>query len=380
MSASTQTADVVVIGGGIVGLSAAWRLAQRGVRVVLLERRRCGRAASAAAAGVLAPASWQRRDPAVQFQRASLAMFRRFCEEVRDASGVDPHYVNCGGMELLFDDQRYRMTRSEAESARDIPGPDGGPVLRLLSPEEARQREPGIVPDILGARLCTFTSQVRNVRLLRGLIAAAQAAGVRIEERSEVTAIRFGGDRVAGAETAQGLFAAPRVVLCAGAWTSRIAGPPAEATPVYPVRGQVAKVRLPAPVSSHVVKHRKCYLVPRGDGSVIIGSTEEHEAGFDRRTTAEGIGGLLTQATRLLPPIARAVFVRAWAGLRPGTPDRRPYLGPVPGLDGLIAATGHFRTGIGLAPLTAEVVADIVVRGRTDHDVSRFAPSRELRV
>jgi glycine oxidase len=126
-----------------------------------------------------------------------------------------------------------------------------------------------------------------------------------------------------------------------------------------------------------IVKHRKCYVVPRSDGHVLVGSTEEHESGFDCSTTDEGVQHLLRESRRLVPALEKAEFVRAWAGLRPGTPDRRPYIGPVPGCEGLIAATGHFRTGFGLTPLTAEVVADLVLGGCTKHDISRFQPGRK---
>jgi glycine oxidase len=135
---------------------------------------------------------------------------------------------------------------------------------------------------------------------------------------------------------------------------------------------------MPPGVPRCVVKHRKCYVVPRRDGHVLVGSTEEHDAGYDDSTTNAGVRHLLRECRRLLPTLEQAEFVRAWAGLRPGTPDRRPYIGPVPDHAGLIAATGHFRTGFGLAPLTADVVADLILRGRTNRDVSRFAPGRSF--
>ncbi len=376
MASERTTSDVLVIGGGVIGLAVAWRLARGGLSVVLLEKGSVGREASWASAGVLAAGNWQRKDPLVRFQRKSLAMYPTFCAEAAGASGIDPEYVRCGSLELLFDEQQFRMAQAEVDAAVDYRDADGAPILRLLTPREARSIEPRLSGEILGAKLCTFNAQVRNPRLLRALAAAAVAAGTRIVEGCEVTGLLRDGDRVRGVRSTQGDREAGHTVLCAGAWSSAIDATAGAHIPVLPVRGQIALLKASVAWPPRMIKHRKSYVVPRADGHILVGSTQEHESGFDAGTTAEGVGYVLSQAQRMVPPIGQAAFVQAWAGLRPGTPDRRPYIGPVPGSEGLIAATGHFRTGLGLAPLTAEVVADVIVRGRTAEDVSLFQPGR----
>jgi glycine oxidase len=373
-----HTSDAVVIGGGIIGLAVAWRLAREGLSVTLVEKGSVGRRASWAAAGVLAAGNWQRRDPLVEFQRASLRMYPAFCAEAAEVSGTDPEYVNCGSLELLFEEQRFRMAQAEVDAAMPYRDARGEPVLRLLTAREAKEMIPTLTGEILAAKHCTFNSQVRNPRLLRALAAAARSAGTEIVEDSEVTGLQRQGTRVVGVRSTRDDFAAARTVLCAGAWSSQIDTELERQARVYPVRGQIALLQTAPGELRHMVKHRKSYLVPRKDGQVLVGSTEEHDSGFDSGVTADGVGRVLQQAERMVPPLGRATFVQAWAGLRPGTPDRRPYIGPVPGLDGLITATGHFRTGLGLAPLTAEVVADLVLRGVTKHDISLFQPGRGI--
>ena len=376
MAADRQTSDVLVVGGGIIGLSVAWRLAQRGMSVALLERDRIGGSASWAAAGVLAAGAWQRRDAAVEFQRKSLRLYPRFCAEVAEASGIDPEYANCGSIELLFEEQKLRMALVETDAAEAYLDFENKPVLRLLTPADARQIEPKVTANCLGAKLCSFTSQVRNPRLLRALAIAARAAGARIIEGCEASALRRDGERIVGVHTRQGDFSAKTTVLCAGAWSSQVDPQIETSMPVHPVRGQIVLLHMQPSSLQCIIRHRKAYVVPRLDGHILIGSTVEPDAGYDVNCTAEGIAILLDQARRMVPPLASARFVQTWAGLRPGTVDRRPYIGPVPGCDGLIAATGHYRTGLGLAPLTAEVVADLVIHGRSAYDLRPFQPGR----
>lgn len=370
------SSDVLVIGGGIIGLSIAWRLGREGLSVTLLERGALGREASWSAAGVLAAGNWQRTDPLVRFQRESLRMYADWCATIAEAGGLDPEYRRCGTLELLLNEQQFRMALAEADVAEALPFAEDGPVLRLLTPAEAREIEPRLAGHILGAKLCTFNAQVRNPRLLKALAAAATRTGVRLVEGCPVTGLVRQASRITGAHTPIGRFAAGHTVLCAGAWSAGLDDELGRLMPVYPVRGQIALLRTAPGPRTCILKHRKWYAVPRLDGLMLIGSTEEHDSGFQTSTTAQGVAHLLSTTRALLPPIGEAQFVAAWAGLRPGTPDRKPYIGPVPDHDGLIAATGHFRTGLGLAPLTAEVVADLILRGRTDWDISLFRPGR----
>lgn len=375
----SATSGVIIVGGGVIGLSIADRLARNDVRVTLFERGRCGREASWAAPGVLKPSNPNRRGPMQKLQRASLEMMAGFCADLHERTGIDPEYSQCGSIELLFDDQRYRMALSE-ERAGERDGlrmPDGRAWWTVVTPVEARALEPAVSADCRGALLCWFSAQVRNPRLLKALIAACNSGGVDIQENAPVTGLLVDNQRVIGVTTYDGPVTADRVVLCAGAWSSEIDPALRQAVPTHPVRGQVVLLDASSTEGgrfSRIVLRKDCYLVPRSDGLVLVGATVEPESGFDRRTTAAGVNRLMHDALTLVPALADAKVAALWAGLRPGTPDRRPHIGPVPGLDGLIAATGHYRTGLALAPVTAEIVTDFILGDRCDRDLSLCRP------
>ncbi len=377
----SATSDIVIIGGGIIGLSVADRLAGAGAGVTVLERGTCGRESSWAAAGVLKPGNPNRRGPMQQLHRDGLDMFPEFCADLRERSGIDPEYLACGSLELLFDDQRFRMARSEerAGAERGMLMPDGQSEWQMLAVDDARELEPLVAGDCRGVLLNRFSAQVRNPRLLQALIKVCRARGVRILEKTPATGLALEGDRVTGVLTEAGPIPTGRVVVCAGAWSSQIAPALTQTVPTSPVRGQV--VLLDASGASHarfehIVTRKGCYLVPRSDGLVLVGATVEHESGFDRRTTAAGVSRLMQDALSLVPGLADAGVAAMWTGLRPVTPDRRPVVGPVPGVKGLLAATGHYRTGLALAPVTAEIVADLVLHGGSERDASVCLPER----
>jgi glycine oxidase len=377
----SATGKVVVVGGGIIGLSVADRLAREGVAVTVLERGVCGRESSWAAAGVLKPSNPNRRGPMQELQRASLAIFADYCADLRERTGVDAEYRQCGSIELLFDDQRYRMARSEERAGAEqaLITADNQPEWQMLTVVEARELEPCLAEECLGALLCRFSAQARNPRLLRALVKACLNNGVQIREHTAAAGLATSGSRVSGLQPDDGTVAADAVALCAGAWSSQLDRRLEALTPVHPVRGQVVLLDASDAAGArfeHIVDRKGCYLVPRSDGLVLVGATVEPESGYDRRATAAGVQGLMTSALSLVPGLAEAGVVGVWAGLRPGTPDRRPFLGQVPGVEGLVAATGHYRTGLALAPVTAEVVADLVLRGSTSRDISRCQPGR----
>jgi glycine oxidase len=375
----SQHSDVVIIGGGIIGLSAAYRLAKEGLRVSVLERGLCGRESSWAGAGVLQCGSWHRKDPLVHLLRESLHRYPDYVGELRERTGIDPQFVKCGSFELLLEDQQYRMAASEVRAAEAYRESYGFGVLEMLTPQEALAQEPNINPDILGVQYCAVTCQVRNPPLMEALRAACLPEKTRIVEHCQVLGLSRTAGRVTGVRTTRGDYPTGHVVLAAGSWSALIDADVGKSAPVYPVRGQIVLLEMRERPFTHIVERGKCYMVPRLDGRIVIGATEEHESGFEKRNTAEGINNLLTLSQRLVPCLAGATLERTWSGLRPGTPDRGPYIGPVPGAEGLIAACGHFRSGLILAPLTAEIMVDLIVRGRTDRDLSRYAPGRQIR-
>ena len=209
------------------------------------------------------------------------------------------------------------------------------------------------------------------------------ALGVRIEEGCEVRALLKDGERVLGVQTQQGEASADvtadATVLCAGAWSSQLDPLLAEHMPVHPVRGQILLLKMPDPPIRHIIslEEEHFYMVARDDGHVLVGSTEEHDSGFNNRNTAQAVARLSALAIKYVPILSGASVVRTWAGLRPGTPDRRPFLGFVPGLSNFIAATGNFRTGLATAPIVADIVADLLQRGMCHYNLAKAAPGRK---
>ena len=373
----SSTHDVIVIGGGVIGLAVARRLAIDGLRVVLMERGLCGAEASWAGAGIIAPCNPHRDDPLHDLQDRSVRQYADFCAALHEDTGIDPEYDLCGELKLARTPDTLGILRSDAKVGASLTLSDGSPAYRFLSPEQARELEPVIAADTLGGIECRQVASVRNPRLLRALRGSCVKHGALIREACEVCDLIVDASRVTGVVLQGGDRAlAGRVILCAGAWSATVDQRLADVVPVHPVRGQVVLMKLPERTFRHVIGRGKQYLVPRRDGHVLLGSTEEPEAGFSKRTTAEGISSLTEMALSVVPSLADATVVASWAGLRPGTPDGQPHLGPVPGFDGLIAATGHRRAGLTLAPATADVVAAFVQEKPYDLDLSRCAPGR----
>jgi glycine oxidase len=354
--------DVIVLGGGIAGCATALELAMRGARVTLLEAEQPGVRATGASAGMLAPQyEAGGPDPAFMLGIRARAEYGAFVRVVEELSEWPVGYRQDG---MLV------ANRSEAESshARASLGWQAELGLRgaILSPEEALALHPGLSPEVPSWQWLPDEAQVDAQRLAVALGPAVQAAGGRLKLGEAVTEIVAGGGRVSGVRTASGdVHAADTVVLAAGAWSGGIAGLPRR-LPVRPVRGQILRLR-PAAVPGWplVATHDARYLVPRENGTVLVGSTME-DVGFDDTVTDEARLVLAEHAAALVPSLADAPIIERWAGLRPLTPDGWPILGPEPRLPGLFYATGHGRNGILLGPLSGRVVADLVLQGASD--------------
>ncbi len=378
MSDSDHTRDVVIIGGGIIGLSIAWHLASEDARVVVCDAGRCGRAASWAGAGILHPGSAARSDPLAQLRRASAAMYPDFAATLRDASGIDAGYERCGVLDLITDDNQQAAAERELKAAGGQTLDDGRPRLLRVDREDLERMVPGIDRRVRGALYVRDAAQVRNPRLLAALIAACRARGVEIREQAPVCEILRERGRICGVRTPAGRIVSGHVVLAAGAWSSLI--PELPAIRVHPVRGQIVLLEQQPRPFVPILQSGKHYLVPRPDGLILVGSTEEPNAGFDATPTTDGVRKLAELAVRFVPSLRAARFVRAWAGLRPATPDHRPLLGPVEGCQGLWVATGHFRSGVVLAPVTGRLISDWIARGTSGIDVplEPFDPARRV--
>jgi glycine oxidase len=368
--------DVAVIGGGIVGLSVAWRAQQRGLRTVVLERAAIARGATHVAAGMLAPVSEARTaEPDVlRLGRASLARYPAFLEELAAACGGDPGYLPCGTLAVARDrDEAEALDRLLAEREAL-----GLPVERLRA-SDARRREPALAPTLRLALWIPDDHAVDPRRLAAALAAAFERADGTLRERAPVARILLAGEeRVEGIELSDGeRIAVDQVVVAAGAQAGALDGLPAHArVPLRPVKGQTLRLRDPAGpgLLTHVIRMQPGYLVPRGDGRYVLGATME-EQGFDTTVTAGAVFELLRDASELVPGVAELAIEELVAGLRPATPDNAPVLGPG-ALAGLQWAVGHFRHGILLAPITAELLSASLAGEQPPPLAAPFAATR----
>ena len=364
-------AEVCVIGAGLIGLASARELALRGATVRIFDARTPARAASWAGAGMLAPYSEAGSDSAMlELCIRSLQMYPAFVDELREATGFDPHFRRDGTIELAEDAEHATRLREHAH-ALCLRGVDAA----FKDEAQIRELEPALEGAPFGGSFIADEAQVDNRRLGRALLAACAKLGVRIDGEVGDVAIEVDKRRVRGLRTARGFVAAPIVINAAGAWADRIAGLPAALrVPIVPIKGQMIALQMSEPLIRRLVWLPFPYLVPRSDGRLLIGATLER-AGFDVRVSAGGVAGLLTRAIRAMPGLAQLPIVETWAGLRPGTSDGRPLLGPT-SLEGYFIAGGHFRNGILLTPISALILADYVEGKTSSIDCTPFTPTR----
>jgi glycine oxidase len=359
MAAHTQSPDVAIVGGGIVGLSCAWRARRRGLSVTLLERDRPGQGTSHVAAGMLAPVSEVEYGTAgkhaLELGLRSAELWPGFAAELEENTGIGVGLMRTGTLMLARDEDEARELERRLAFRRSL-----GLRAERVRASEAREREPGLAPTVRLAVEAPDDHSVDPRRVLAALHRACESTGVRIREQTPVEAIELDeqGQRAIGLMLAGGeRVSAADIVLAAGPWSAQIKGlPPDAQVPVRPVKGQILRLRDPSGpgLLSRVARFEGGYLVPRADGSYVLGATVE-EQGFDLSPTAGGVYELLRDASELVPGIDELRIEELSVGLRPGTPDNVPVIGPG-ALDGLAWATGHHRNGILLAPLTAELL------------------------
>jgi glycine oxidase len=364
--------DAVVVGGGVIGLAAAWRACRRGLRVRVLERERPGAGASGVAAGMLAPvgeASWG-EERVLELGLASARAWPAFAAELEAESGLAGGYRRCGALHVALDRDEAAELRRRHELMREHEL-----AAEWLAPSAARDLEPGVTPSLAGAVAAPDEATVDPQALVAALQVAVEAAGGEVDAGADVVEPVLEGDAIRGVVTAAGReHRAPAVILATGCWSGALGWLPARARPaVRPVKGQVLTLR-GEPVCERLVVGERVYLVPRDDGRLIVGATVE-ELGFDLRVTAGGVHELLREAYRIVPDVAELDFVEARAGLRPATADNAPIIGPG-ALDGLFLATGHFRNGVLQAPVTAEAVAAWMTGEELPASVAALGPSR----
>lgn len=372
-----MSTDVVIVGGGVIGLAIAWRTAQAGLSVAVVDEEP-GRGASYAAAGMLAPVTEVHygEEAVLALNLTSATLYPAFVEELEAATGTTVGFRPCGTLFVAGDDDDTAAIGDLFRFQREL----GLPVQRLRR-RECRALEPLLSPRVRGGIVADGDHQVDSRRLVDALLAASGQLGGTVH-RQHATSLRLDGNRVVGVTLADGeVLDAAVVVLAAGCWSAAIAGvPPESRPPVRPVKGQILRLRGSAepPLLTRTVRGlvhgAPVYLVPRTDGEVVVGATVE-ERGFDSTVTAGAVYELLRDAAEIVPGVSELELVEARAGLRPGSPDNAPLLGSTT-VNGLVIATGHFRNGILLTPATADAVADLLVTGRVPELIAPFSPLR----
>jgi len=391
-----RSPDIVVVGGGVIGCAVTYYAAKRGLRVALVDQAKPGRATSASAGGL-----WplgesiglgcgvifykaqvdqgslpeESHSPALprsflDFALQSNAMFPALAEELREIGGFDVELERTSLLFLMYDDADVAFATPLWEHC-----PCGRDQTEWLTPEDLARAEPAVTREVRGALRFHGDDQVNPYRLADGYRAAARTLGASLVLHTDVTGLRIQSGRVMGVETAAGPIPCDLVVNAAGAWAPQIGRMAGLTIPVRPVRGQIVGTESLPEVLSACLSTTDCYLAQKAHGEIIIGSTTE-EVGFNVGVTPSGIKTLAAGAARAVPFLARARVKRVWSGLRPGTPDELPILGPVEDLDGYLNACGHFRTGVLTSPLTGLLIAEMVSGERPSLAIEPFLMSR----
>jgi len=368
--------DVVVVGAGIVGCSVSYHLARSGLKVALLDKGSVAGEATQAAAGMLAPLDDEPPDEEHPLQQLALAALRYYDgldEQLQQETGIDIGLVKVPTLRPAFDEQgRTRLQAILTQQQQFLPG------LQWLEGSSAHELDPLLPETVQGALLSPYERNVQAAQITLAYARGAVTRGASLVEGCPVGRLILQGQRAVGVETAQGSMYAEAIVLAAGAWASQwhTSRP---SPPIFPVKGQMLALQaLPGLQLRHTVYASGVGgIVPKADGTIYVGATVE-QVGFDKAVTAEGIATLLTALTKLTPVLSKARVLRTWAGLRPGSADGFPLIGPSRSVQGLWIAGGHFRDGILLGPLTGHIIAELIQKHSTPFDlnVHAFDPDR----
>ncbi|TVY00280.1 glycine oxidase ThiO [Paenibacillus cremeus] len=375
-SSQTTRPTAIVIGGGVIGGAAAYDLSKAGFDVTVLDKGAFGQEASTAAAGMLgAQVETHHSGPFYELCRHSQQLYRAWTDELEQISGISAQYISEGILRAALTDEDEQELRSRLPWIQDAEWLDAAAMRRM---------EPELSPDIRGGLYLPADHQVHPVWLAKALQAALVKQGCRIREWTPAFRLLTGpgagtaGRRIIGVQTSEGPLYADLTVLAAGAWSPALTEPLGLTLPMFPVKGQCISVKTAAPLIRSTVFTKGCYIVPKQDGSYIVGATQV-EVGFDKHVHVQTIADLHEKAAALLPRMAEAEFVHTWAGLRPGTQDGLPFLGTLDTALGLIWATGHYRNGILLAPVTGALVKQLALGEQPLLNLNAYAPSRALK-
>lgn len=345
-----RTADVIIVGGGIIGLTTALFLAKRKVSVIVLDRTSIGTEASWAGAGILPPAVTKHaRSSLDHFRAFGTEHFPEFSANLKTHTGIDNGFIPSGGIDLKpFSDHQLN-----AEWASP------GVICNIWSREEALANEPKVEFQTDQVHYFPQMAQIRNPRHMRALQLRCQQLGVDLRPGHAASNLQFENGRVNGVETPLGTFSAARYLIATGAWSNALTNPFHLNLRIKPIRGQIVLLKPDFPVLQRLLLHDNAYLVPRADGRILVGSTEE-DVGFVKETTVGGISQLLRFASELVPDLVYSKMETSWAGLRPGTQDGLPVVDRIPECENAFIAAGHFRYGVQLSLATAQVMTEMM--------------------
>ena len=365
-----KTYDVIIAGGGIIGGAIAFKLAQHKLQVLLMDRQSPGQEASWAAAGMLSPAPDSADAiPLVPLARASMKIYPEFVASVESVSGISAGFRPYGAIEALFDSDAENKLDAMIAEHRKL-----GLDAEVLHIEDAAVLEPHMNREIRAAAILRKEAAVDNRAFTRAILRGAELSGVEFRANSRVEALQLdGAGKCAGVIVAGEGISAEHVVIAAGFASSTIEGI-AKYAPTIPMRGQMVALQSEEIDLHRVIRSERGYIVPRGNGRCVTGSTIEN-VGLEKRVTPQGISKILSAAVEMVPALADAAIAETWCGLRPDTPDHLPSLGPTD-IEGLLIATGHFRNGILLAPITAKLIAEWITNQKTSVDWDAFSPMR----
>lgn len=367
--------DVIIVGAGIIGMSIAWKLAQKKLQVMVLERNEAGREASYASAGMLAPYTEAEEDtPLLRLAISSREIYPAFLHEIESETGMSANYRDEGALFLARDEHEVKALVSRFEWQRKM-----GFAVERLQGRELLGAEPVLSPSIQFALFYPGDHQLDNRAWLAALLAALKKRGVEVRTGIPVHRLIHEAGRVVGVEAEGKRLSAKVTVLAAGAWSPEVETGTGESIPVYPTRGQIVAVKSPSgsdtpPLLRHTLRYEGGYVAVFQEGRLVLGGTME-DVGYCKANTVDAIQRILARAIDFVPAIASCEFVEAWSGLRPNTRDHLPILGRSSS-DGLVYATGHFRNGILLTPITATAISDLIADGHTTVNLAPFSIER----
>jgi len=375
MSIEEKTCDICIVGGGVIGLTLAYLLAKEKVSVTLIDKSDLGQEASWAGAGILPAGNPAKaKSPIGKWRAQAVSFFPHFSAELKSLTGIDNGYWQCGGLEL-------RASASQLEEHRllNLAKVERGEGLmcEIVDAQKLHELEPNLSPALPGGVYFSGIAQIRNPWHLKALIEACRVKGVNLLAHSPCESIERLGERITGIRTPTGTIRAKKFVIAAGTWTTGLLADLGWQPAMKPIKGQIVLLHPEQEALKHILLVSHQYLVPRQDGRILIGSTEE-DVGYDKTPTEEASINLRSFAARLIPSLADAPIEKQWSGLRPGSSDGRPFLGLVPNYQNLFVAAGHFRAGLQHSIMTGMVMRDVLLNQPNNVDLAPFKPDRTI--